>query len=530
MSVGIKIRTKLAPVESRARRLNHQIKLRKAAIVHKREQEHAIKMAMYQGDSSPTSGNDRSSMAHTFNGNDRSGVSPTSGFVAVNSRPSPRVETSLYENGDQNQIGSLANPNKSSNSERHALRQASSATKAELMKCFSTQVGQPSNDDANPQQKTVTLKVRPNWESKKGDSSSLLNHSGSPVPIPHTPSNLVHTVKPSPADRFEDSGPHKQEMLARMEQLNRGDRVLPPCDRCRRLHMDCLKNLTACQGCTKKHAKCSWKDVTDQELLDNPFVSRADREKQMGVTQNDDRSVSPNAGVAEAEDPLRPVRDEELLGEDASEESDSDSPSQIAHDEPIPQTIANATIATPVMNSGIHVPRVQEATARVPSPAPTITRESSTPKPSIAEAPTEVTAVIALTTKEPSPKVNDDFSKMEERFYQHMNGSPYVKPIPETMPSIVPLPDTEKMVSDLQNANPSLMSYDAQQGISLNNGHSQAAESRLWTPSELLTASEVNTLNVMRDSDDQMGHWPSVNGKDYRMPFDRLQHPSGMNG
>jgi hypothetical protein len=32
--------------------------------------------------------------------------------------------------------------------------------------------------------------------------------------------------------------------------------------------MDCLKNLTACMGCTKKHAKCSWKDVREEELRD----------------------------------------------------------------------------------------------------------------------------------------------------------------------------------------------------------------------------------------------------------------------
>lgn len=58
------------------------------------------------------------------------------------------------------------------------------------------------------------------------------------------------------------------EMIARMENLQRGERVIPPCDRCRRLHMDCLKNLTACMGCTKKHAKCSWKDVKQEELLE----------------------------------------------------------------------------------------------------------------------------------------------------------------------------------------------------------------------------------------------------------------------
>ena len=30
--------------------------------------------------------------------------------------------------------------------------------------------------------------------------------------------------------------------------------------------MDCIKNLTACLGCTKKHAKCSWREVRVEEL------------------------------------------------------------------------------------------------------------------------------------------------------------------------------------------------------------------------------------------------------------------------
>ena len=65
------------------------------------------------------------------------------------------------------------------------------------------------------------------------------------------------------------------EMIARMENLQRGERVIPPCDRCRRLHMDCLKNLTACMGCTKKHAKCSWKDVKEEELLETQNTESA---------------------------------------------------------------------------------------------------------------------------------------------------------------------------------------------------------------------------------------------------------------
>lgn len=51
-----------------------------------------------------------------------------------------------------------------------------------------------------------------------------------------------------------------------MESLPRGSRIMPPCDRCRRLKMDCLKNLSSCGGCTKKHARCHWKEVSRQEV------------------------------------------------------------------------------------------------------------------------------------------------------------------------------------------------------------------------------------------------------------------------
>ncbi|RGP61018.1 hypothetical protein FSPOR_10253 [Fusarium sporotrichioides] len=52
----------------------------------------------------------------------------------------------------------------------------------------------------------------------------------------------------------------------RTDQLGKGDVITPPCDRCRRLRVECVKHLTACSGCTKKHAKCSWKTVTDEEF------------------------------------------------------------------------------------------------------------------------------------------------------------------------------------------------------------------------------------------------------------------------
>ncbi|TKX19354.1 transcription factor-like protein 24 [Elsinoe australis] len=64
----------------------------------------------------------------------------------------------------------------------------------------------------------------------------------------------------------EITQPFRNLCQAHMESLPRGSRVMPPCDRCRRLKMDCLKNLTSCQGCTKKHARCHWKEVGRDEV------------------------------------------------------------------------------------------------------------------------------------------------------------------------------------------------------------------------------------------------------------------------
>ncbi|KAH7358636.1 hypothetical protein B0T11DRAFT_330403 [Plectosphaerella cucumerina] len=64
----------------------------------------------------------------------------------------------------------------------------------------------------------------------------------------------------------ENSADHRPAVTARIEKLGRGEAIHPPCDRCRRLKMPCIKYLTACQGCTKKHAKCGWKSITEAEI------------------------------------------------------------------------------------------------------------------------------------------------------------------------------------------------------------------------------------------------------------------------
>ncbi|KAL2074256.1 hypothetical protein VTL71DRAFT_8034 [Oculimacula yallundae] len=72
--------------------------------------------------------------------------------------------------------------------------------------------------------------------------------------------------QPLTASEDGSEGQYRVLMASKIEILSRGDPIYPPCDRCRRLNFDCTKHLTACQACTKKHAKCSWKDIKEGEL------------------------------------------------------------------------------------------------------------------------------------------------------------------------------------------------------------------------------------------------------------------------
>lgn len=91
----------------------------------------------------------------------------------------------------------------------------------------------------------------------------------SPKPGGSPPDNgqvrrIPASLTPNPDDGT--GGQYRPLIAARVEKMNRGDQIWPPCDRCRRLRMDCTKYLTACNGCTKKHAKCTWRDITDDEI------------------------------------------------------------------------------------------------------------------------------------------------------------------------------------------------------------------------------------------------------------------------
>lgn len=83
--------------------------------------------------------------------------------------------------------------------------------------------------------------------------------------------NLISSNRPSPGYTSEATVRDNEEenrilVASRIEKMGRGEVIRPPCDRCRRLKTQCIKHLTACQGCTKKHTKCTWKKLTEEEV------------------------------------------------------------------------------------------------------------------------------------------------------------------------------------------------------------------------------------------------------------------------
>ncbi|QDS77571.1 hypothetical protein FKW77_001409 [Venturia effusa] len=272
-------------VAARTRQLRHRINGRKQAILERRATE-----------------------SEAFSGNS-SLNKPHSGFLAVNSR------RSVDGNGNTIEFSKTG---------------ASSSTRTELLSKFFTQAdkdrriaekstsmnGTTAHSPAGPS--NLSSAVAPTGprdalrelHSRHGSYDASyqqvvpmqqgLRHErdpSSPGSVGHpaqaytTPHGQSQPANPAPKEKDND-GPYKSEMVARMETLKRGDRVLPPCDRCRRLHMDCIKNLTACAGCTKKHAKCSWRDVRDTELfgpdagkipISNTMELDSDREPSVGV-------------------------------------------------------------------------------------------------------------------------------------------------------------------------------------------------------------------------------------------------------
>ncbi|KIW11691.1 hypothetical protein PV08_10993 [Exophiala spinifera] len=281
-------------VSGRARQLIHKMKNRRNAILSRREQEaENVKRNAVRADGSPMSMVDTNG---TGNPQPVRSIevsqSPPVGFTAVNLKPSGGSEgtprASLSGETARNAPDDIYASNVTIINGK-SIKDASPSVRAELMKNFLTpgerEVAVPEDANRRASVGTSRANAAPEGSTEKARSGSMDMAGGgkqnqSTVAIPSTPASLMPHSKPSTMDR-DDGGPFKAEMVRRMDNMWKGDRVIPPCDRCRRLHMDCLKNLTACMGCTKKHAKCSWKEVRAEEL--HLFAPSGDRSVEGGT-------------------------------------------------------------------------------------------------------------------------------------------------------------------------------------------------------------------------------------------------------
>ncbi|KAF2715789.1 hypothetical protein K504DRAFT_457933 [Pleomassaria siparia CBS 279.74] len=271
-------------VAARTRQLNHRLKGRKQAINDRRATASPAPPIRPTSPSNVALMNGTALQAASSN---LATLTPSSqpspgGFVAVNSRPQSEHHGNAHGNGNgvspstrlelmskfHTMTGRRNSSQQPHNGSTDARRASIGPPPISHPPTPSLASSQPSPLPAPTAIKTVELAssslARPPHMSE-ADLHSMMN---SPVPIPSTPSNLLPAAsqRASQPTEKDDGGPFKIEMVHRMESLAKGERILPPCDRCRRLHMDCLKNLTACMGCTKKHAKCSWKEVRENEL------------------------------------------------------------------------------------------------------------------------------------------------------------------------------------------------------------------------------------------------------------------------
>ena len=269
-------------MSARARQLNHRLRGRKAAIISRRESEADTKLPVLRSQSSPPPTEDANGLNAKPNGISGMSQSPPMGFTAVNTRQSLPAESKPDASPDvattaAQLLFSNANTENVTIINGTSIKGASPTTRAELMKKFFSSADRDARTEEEQRRSSTGItrstaaqapSTRPKPRSESLDTAGIYNlNSPAAVAIPSTPASLLPHSKPSQIER-DDGGPYKAEMVNRMESLHRGERILPPCDRCRRLHMDCLKNLTACMGCTKKHAKCSWKDVREEELRD----------------------------------------------------------------------------------------------------------------------------------------------------------------------------------------------------------------------------------------------------------------------
>lgn len=134
---------------------------------------------------------------------------------------------------------------------------------------------------------------------------------------------LKHNFSRPLPPALESSQPFRPLCQAHMDGLPRGERVLPPCDRCRRLRMDCIKNLTSCAGCTRKHARCHWREVSRDELgaLDHLMDATYPESGYSPSHANGYTNGNPDIDDESDDDDSNPLEDLEALGDIEEQEN-----------------------------------------------------------------------------------------------------------------------------------------------------------------------------------------------------------------
>lgn len=173
-----------------------------------------------------------------------------------------------------------------------------------------------SSHSAAPTRTYPSTSAANNTSHRPSSSTGGTTYNSSHAPLKH---NFSRPLPPA----LESSQPFRQLCQAHMDGLPRGERVLPPCDRCRRLRMDCIKNLTSCAGCTRKHARCHWREVSRDELgaLDHLMDSAYPESGYSPTNANGYTNGNADVDDESDDDDSNPLEDLEALGDIEEQEN-----------------------------------------------------------------------------------------------------------------------------------------------------------------------------------------------------------------
>jgi hypothetical protein len=179
---------------------------------------------------------------------------------------------------------------------------------ADLLQQFTTQ-----QRSSHSRASSTTAASQPSMSNPSMAGPTPQPQSQTPRVVPSTNSRPSSATNQEATTQYEPlsdpAATHRPLIAARLEKLERGGTIYPPCDRCRRLKVQCVKHLTACQGCTKKHAKCSWKTVTEDEAV---WLKRETVVRRDVVGPHEDSDVPDSR-------PARPSSSQERRGDESGQ-------------------------------------------------------------------------------------------------------------------------------------------------------------------------------------------------------------------